>query len=80
MWIGTEDKLPRMLRAVYRADQARLRHQLELSNWQLDLAVPKDAFAATRAGSANFMPFAHPHPQPPQGDKASGKGQPAKRN
>jgi hypothetical protein len=78
MWIGAEDKLPRMLRAVYRADQARLRHQLELSNWQLDLAVPQDAFASTRAGSATPMPFAHPNPQPPRGDKAPGKGQPAK--
>jgi hypothetical protein len=80
MWIGTEDKLPRLLRAVYRADQARLRHQLELSNWQLDPAVPADAFAATGAASATPMPFAHPNPQPPQGDKALPKGQPAKSN
>jgi hypothetical protein len=80
MWIGTADKLPRLLRAVYRADQARLRHQLELANWQLDLAVPKDAFAATSAGSATPMPFAHPHPPRPQGDKAPATGQPAKRN
>jgi hypothetical protein len=80
MWIGTEDKLPRMLRAVYRADQAHLRHQLELSNWQLDPAVPADAFATTSAGSATPMPFAHPHPPRPQGDKASAQGQPAKRH
>jgi hypothetical protein len=80
MWIGTEDKLPRMLRAVYRADQAHLRHQLELSNWHLDLAVPADAFAATSAGSATPMPFAHPNPPRPQGDKAPAKGQPAKSN
>jgi hypothetical protein len=80
MWIGTEDKLPRMLRAVYRADQARLRHQLELSNWQLDLAVPADAFAATGAGSATPMPFAHPNPQPLPGDKAPARGQPSKSN
>src|SRR5271169_3454623 len=42
VWIGAEDKLPRMIRGVYRADKAHLRHQLEFSNWQLDLPVPED--------------------------------------
>src|SRR4029434_1854949 len=35
MWVGAEDKLPRMLRAVFSQDPARMRHQMELSNWQL---------------------------------------------
>ena len=39
-WIGAEDKLPRRVYAVYLNDRARLRHVLELSNWQLDGAVP----------------------------------------
>ena len=52
IWIGAEDKLPRMVRAVYRNDPARLRHQMELSNWQLDLAVPADAFASSKRRSA----------------------------
>ncbi len=59
-WIGTEDKLPRRVRAVYRADPARLRHQMELSNWQLDLPVPADAFASKSAGTAKPIAFAHP--------------------
>ena len=63
IWIGAEDKLPRMIRAVYRTDLARLRHQLEWSNWQLDLTVPADAFASTSAGSANPIAFAHPNPK-----------------
>jgi hypothetical protein len=63
VWIGAEDKMPRMIRAVYRTDNAHLRHQLEWSNWQLDLAVPADAFASTRAASANPIPFAHPNPK-----------------
>ena len=63
VWIGTEDKLPRMIRAVYRTDLARLRHQLEWSNWQLDLAVPADAFASKSAGTANPIAFAHPNPK-----------------
>jgi len=63
IWIGAEDKLPRMIRGAYRTDRAHLRHQLELSNWQLDVAVPADAFASTNAGSANPIPFAHPNPK-----------------
>ncbi len=63
VWIGAEDKLPRMVRAVYRADPAHLRHQLELSNWQLDLAVPPDAFASASAASAKPITFAHPNPK-----------------
>jgi hypothetical protein len=80
IWIGAEDKLPRMLRAVYRTDPARLRHQLELSNWQLDLAVPADAFASTSARSANPIAFAHPNPKrspdakPPAKSKSSTSG------
>jgi hypothetical protein len=80
LWIGAEDKLPRMVRAVYRTDRARLRHQLELSNWQLDPAVPADVFASTKAGSAQPMPFAHPHPQLLQADQAPATGQPSKSN
>jgi len=63
VWIGAEDKLPRMIRAVYRTDLAHLRHQLEWSNWQLDLAVPADAFASASAASANPIDFAHPNPE-----------------
>jgi hypothetical protein len=36
IWIGAEDKLPRRLYAVYLNDLARLRHVLELSNWELN--------------------------------------------
>ena len=82
LWIGAEDKLPRMIRAVYRTDLARLRHQLEWSNWQLDVAVPADAFASTRASSANPIPFAHPdrklsaYAKPPaKGKSSKTKGQ-----
>jgi hypothetical protein len=78
IWIGTEDKLPRMARAVYRNDPARLRHQLELSNWKLDIDVPADVFASASAASAKPMAFAHPNPKPPASAKAPAKGKPAK--
>lgn len=77
-WIGVEDKLPRMLRAVYRTDPEQLRYQLELSNWQLDLAIPADTFTATAAGSARPILFAHPNPKPIFAIKPPGKGKPSK--
>ena len=78
MWIGAEDKLPRTLRAVFLDDPERWRHELVLSNWQLDLPVPADAFAPTSAASAKRIPFAHPHPQPPPGAKPPAKAKPTK--
>ena len=83
IWIGTQDKLPRRVYAVYLADRARLRHVLELSNWQLDAAVPADAFVSTKAASAQRMAFARPDAKdapgmkPPPKPKAA-KAQPAK--
>jgi hypothetical protein len=64
-WIGVKDKLPRMLRAVYRDDPAWLRHQLEISNWQLDVAIPDRTFAAPGAAArAKRIPFESPDPIP----------------
>jgi hypothetical protein len=77
-WIGVEDKLPRLIHAVYLDDPAQLRHNLLLSNWQLDLAVPADAFAPTNVAGAKRIPFAHPHPQSPPGAKPPAKAKPSK--
>jgi len=74
IWIGAEDKLPRMLRAVFRNDPLRLRHQMELSTWQLDVAVPTDAFASATAGKAARIKFARPDPKLPPGAKPTMKG------
>jgi hypothetical protein len=77
MWVGTEDKLPRMVRAVFRQDPARMRHQLELSNWQLDTTVAADAFTSAKAGSATRIEFARPDPQLPPGLEPPIQGRPA---
>ncbi len=74
IWIGAEDRLPRMVRAVYLDDPAQLRHQLELSNWRLDVAVQEGAFASTSAGNAKSITFAHPNAKLPQGAKAPARG------
>ena len=60
VWIGADDKLPRRVYALYLNDKARLRHVLALSNWQIDGAVPADAFASAKAAGAAHMPFARP--------------------
>ena len=62
-WIGAEDKLPRLLHAIYLDDPERLRHTLVLSDWQLDPTLPADTFTSAKAAGANPMPFAHPHPE-----------------
>jgi len=65
IWIGAEDKLPRMARAVFRKDPLGLRHQVEFSNWKLGGTAPAGAFKPARAASAKRIPFAHPDPAPP---------------
>jgi hypothetical protein len=60
IWIGAEDKLPRMLRAIYVDDPLRLRHQLELSNWKIDPALSPDVFGSAKAAAAKHMKFARP--------------------
>jgi len=61
-WIGAEDKLPRMLRAVYRDDPERLRNQLEFSNWKLGAPVTTDTFKSAKAAGAKRIDFARPDP------------------
>jgi hypothetical protein len=69
MWIGADDKLPRLVRATFLSDPERMRHHLEFSNWQLDAPVSADAFAPANKSTAKPMPFAHPHPERPPGPK-----------
>jgi hypothetical protein len=74
-WIGSEDKLPRRVRAVYLNDPAQLRHEMELSNWQLDPAVATEFFESGKAASAPRIAFASP--KLPPAYKAPPKGKPA---
>jgi hypothetical protein len=77
MWVGAEDKLPRMMRAVFSKDPARMRHEMELSNWQLDTTVAADAFTSAKASSATRIEFARPDPQLPPGLEPPVQGRPA---
>ncbi len=76
IWIGTDDKLPRRIYAVYLNDPARLRHVLELSNWKLEAPVTADAFDSAKARSAAHIAFKRPDADAP-GVKPPPKTQPA---
>src|SRR5262249_30853312 len=78
MWIGAEDKLPRRMRAVYTEDQWELRHQLEISNWQIDVPVSGGAFAPAQSAGAKPIPFAAPEPKVSPGSKFPSKSLPSK--
>ncbi len=78
IWIGVEDKLPRLVHAVYLNDPDQIRHNLLLSNWQLDLNVPADTFVPSGAANAKRIQFAHPNSQPLPGAKTSSKVKPVK--
>jgi hypothetical protein len=75
LWIGAEDKLPRLSRAVYFDDPLQLRHQVELSHWQIDPPAAADAFATAKAAGADRIQFAHPKTQSklPEAPKPAGK-------
>ena len=77
-WIGAADKLPRRLRAVYMHDPSRMRHEMDLSDWKLDVAVPDGAFASKQAASAKPIPFARPDPVAPPGIKPPPSTAPSK--
>jgi hypothetical protein len=78
IWIGADDKLPRRIRAMYKDDPLGLRHDMELSNWQLDPAIPPETFRSEKAKSAPHVAFAHPAAGPPPGVKPLNRGKSTK--
>jgi hypothetical protein len=60
IWIGKDDRLPRMARAMYLDDPLQLRHSVQFSNWQLNPAVGPEKFTTTKAAAADKIPFNHP--------------------
>jgi len=83
IWIGADDKLPRRIRAIYRMDPIGGRHEMELTNWQLDGVFAADTFASQKAQTAGRIAFASPAGPPPgvkplvkMGKPASAKVQP----
>jgi hypothetical protein len=59
-WIGSKDKLPRRLRAIYLDDPASLRHDMVLSDWRLNAPLDPKIFVAKDAAGAAKIPFENP--------------------
>jgi hypothetical protein len=60
-WIGVDDKLPRRLRAIYRKDPAMLRHEMDISDWTLNVPVAAGTFAVPEAAKKALpIPFDRP--------------------
>ena len=76
MWVGTEDKLPRLIHAIFLDDPNGSRHNLMLSDWQLDAPVPADVFTSPKIAGAKRIAFAHPHPEPSSGVKPPARTRP----
>ena len=71
-WIGADDKLPRILRAIYLDDKLQQRHILVLSNWKLNPDVSPDVFGTPAAANAKHIAFAHPAAPPPGAISSAG--------
>lgn len=79
VWFGAEDKLPRLVRAIFLDDPDHLRHELAITDWKLDEAVPADTFSPpSSAATAKHIPFADARQQVPPSAKAPAKAKPAK--
>jgi hypothetical protein len=66
IWIGAEDKLPRMIRVTYFNEPGNYRHVVEFSNWHLNPVVPPGTFGSDRANKAKRIKFAAPDAEPKQ--------------
>jgi hypothetical protein len=66
IWIGAEDKLPRLIRVIYFNEPGNYRHVVEFLNWRIDPAIPPGTFTSARAAAAKRIPFAAPDDKPPQ--------------
>jgi hypothetical protein len=60
LWIGSEDRLPRMARAVFLGDPAHYRHTAQFSDWKIDPVLAPDTFRFTPPAGAIRVPFADP--------------------
>jgi hypothetical protein len=65
VWIGIDDGLPRMIRAIYPKDPMKSRYEIQFSNWHLNVATKDADFTSAPALKAPRMTFARPDAPPP---------------
>ncbi|MBV8412055.1 MAG: DUF2092 domain-containing protein [Alphaproteobacteria bacterium] len=64
LWIGSDDKLPRMARAIFIGDPSHYRHTVQFSDWKIDPTFPADTFTFTPPAGVGQVPFARPDAPP----------------
>lgn len=64
LWIGSEDKLPRMARAIFLGDPSHYRHTAQFSDWKIDPQLAPDTFTWTAPPGVTRVPFASPDTPP----------------
>jgi hypothetical protein len=65
IWIGINDGLPRMIRAVFPKDPTQARYEIQFSNWHLNQPTKDADFTSAVALKAPRMVFARPDAPPP---------------
>ncbi len=60
VWIGIDDGLPRMIRAIYPKDPTHSRYEIQFSDWHLNRAMNGADFTSASALKAPRMGFARP--------------------
>jgi hypothetical protein len=60
IWVGAEDRLPRMIRATFFNEPGNFRHTAVFSHWKIDPKLAPDTFTSEKAAKAKRIPFAPP--------------------
>jgi hypothetical protein len=60
IWIGSKDKLPRLIWATAADSAEKPRHMVEFSDWKLDGHTAKESFKPRTSASTKEIPFARP--------------------
>jgi len=60
LWIGSDDKLPRLARVIFIGDPAHYRHAVALSDWKLDQPVAAGSFTSAALAGARRIDFVPP--------------------
>jgi hypothetical protein len=64
IWIGVDDGLPRMIRAIYPKDPTDSRYEIEFTHWRLNVPFRSSDFTSAIALKAPRMQFARPDSPP----------------
>jgi len=76
IWVGTEDKLPRVIHATYVDEGRRVRRSAVLSEWQIDVPVDPAVFTSLNPGSGSRTASTEPRPVGTSGFEQALKNRP----